>query len=129
MPETTIQQGQWCHIEIPSNDPENTSKFYSEVFGWKINPVPMGDMGIYHLYETPGGGGVGGGIWNPPEGIPRQMINYVNVEEIDPITAKAEANGGKVVMPTQEVPGIGWFSLIADPDGNIFGIWKQGEHA
>ena len=124
MDQTIPAQGQWCHIEIPSADPGKSKAFYGDVFGWTFQDVPLGE-GTYTLYMT-GDGGIGGGIWNPPEGMPRQVINYVNVEDLEPIRRKAEAAGGQVVLPEQEVPGIGWFSLIADPDGNVFGAWKQG---
>jgi hypothetical protein len=118
-----MTQGMWCHIEIPSKDTAKAKAFYSDVFGWKFTDFPMGDH-TYSLYET-AEGGIGGGIWDPPQGVPRQMINYINVDEIEPIQKAAEAKGGKVVMPIQEVPGTGWFSLISDPDGNVFGVWKQ----
>jgi predicted enzyme related to lactoylglutathione lyase len=119
----TITQGMYCHIEIPSNDPTKAKGFYGDLFGWQFTDMPMGE-GTYSLYMT-AEGGIGGGIWNPPDGMPRQIINYIAVDEIEPVVEKAEAGGGKVVMPTVELPGIGWFSLIADPDGNVFGIWKD----
>ena len=50
------------------------------------------------------------------------------MDEIEPVAEKAEQSGGAVVVPKQEVPGIGWFSLLADPDGNVFGIWKNAPH-
>ncbi len=121
----TIQQGMWCHVEIPSTDNEASKRFYGGLFGWKFQDVPMGE-GTYTLYFT-GQGGIGGGIWNPPQGMPRQTINYVAVDEIEPIVAQVEEHGGKVLLPKQEVQGVGWLSLIADPDGNVFGIWKDGE--
>ena len=127
MAEATIAQGMWCHIEIPAADPEQAKSFYGDVFGWTFQDVPLGD-GTYTLYMT-GEGGIGGGIWNPPDGMPRQVINYVNVEDLEPIRQKAVKAGGTVVLPEQEIPGIGWFSLIADPDGNVFGAWKQNPHA
>lgn len=124
----TISQGMWCHIEIPSTDPERTKSFFGDVFGWTFQDVPLGSDGTYTLYMT-GEGGIGGGIWNPPEGMPRQMVNYIWVEDLAPIRKKAEKAGGKVLLEEQEVPGTGWFSLIADPDGNVFGAWKQNPEA
>ena len=118
-----LQQGMWCHIEIPTADLEKSKEFYGEVFGWKFTDVDMGGH-TYSLYDT-GGGGIGGGLWNPPEGIPRQPINYIDVEEIEPIVAAAEQRGGKVLLPMQEIPNTGWFSLLQDPAGNVLGIWKQ----
>lgn len=38
---------------------------------------------------------------------------------------KVQAAGGRLVNPKMEVKGAGWFALVADPDGNVFGIWKS----
>lgn len=119
-------QGNWCHIEIPSTDIAKGKAFYTNVFGWTFQDVPMGDK-TYSLYSTPQGG-MGGGLWDPPEGIPRTMINYITVDDIEAVGAAAEKNGGRIIMPQEDIPGIGSFSLIADPDGNVFGVWLQGEH-
>ena len=123
MADGTMANGMWCHIEIPTKNAEKSKSFYGNLFGWTFQDVPMGDKN-YTLYFT-GNGGIGGGIFDPPEGVPRQMVSYINVEEIEPIVEKAEKNGGKVLIPKQEVPGTGWFALVADPDGNAFGVWKQ----
>ena len=127
MAEATIAQGMWCHIEIPSSDTAKAKSFYGDVFGWTFQEVPI-EESTYHLYFT-GEGGIGGGIWDPPEGMPRQTINYINVEKIEPIVAAAEKKGGTVLVPKQEIPGIGWFSILTDPDGNLFGVWKQNPEA
>ena len=124
MAETTkIVQGNWCHIEIPSSDTDAAKAFYTNLFGWQFQDVPM-DGTTYSLFSTPEGG-MGGGLWDPPEGIPRSMINYISVDEIESMVADIEKNGGKVIMPKQEIPNMGAFALIADPDENVFGIWQS----
>lgn len=125
MAQATVDQGIWCHVEIPSSDPAVAKAFYGEVFGWTFKDVPM-PTGTYTLYETHEGG-IGGGIWDPPAGMPRMMINYINVEEIEPVVESVEENGGQVLVPAQEVPGVGWFCIVGDPDGNPVGLWKQTE--
>ena len=123
MGDATTKPGMWCHVEIPVSDHGKAKAFYGEVFGWTFQDTEMPGM-KYTLYMT-GDGGIGGGMMNFPEGMPKHMINYVLVEEIEPALEKIEKNGGKMIVPKTEVPGAGWFSLVSDPDGNAFGIWKS----
>ena len=121
MSEPVMKEGVWCHIEIPSSDPKRARSFYGEVFGWKFTEIP--EMS-YSLYETREGG-IGGGIWNPTPGMPRQVLNYILVDEIEPVLARIGRNGGKTVKEKTEVHGAGWYALVTDPDGNTFGLWKS----
>lgn len=115
-----LKNDMWCHVEIPATDTEKAEEFYGSVFGWKFQRMPEMD---YTLYTTPEG--IGGGIMKRPEGMPPGLINYIHVEEIEPYLAKIESGGGNVVMPITEVPHAGWFAIVADPDGNAFGLWKH----
>ena len=116
-----MKEGQWCHVEIPTGDAKKAQRFYGEVFGWKFQEIPQMQ---YTLYET-GENGIGGGFWNPEPGMPRQITNYVLVNEIEPVVARVKNNGGKQIKEKTEVPGAGWFSLVSDPDGNVIGLWKS----
>ncbi|MCC6741894.1 MAG: VOC family protein [Planctomycetia bacterium] len=113
--------GAWCHIEIPTTSPKKAKDFYGALFGWTFRDVPELN---YVIFST-GEGGVGGGLWNPPQGIPRQITNYVLVEDVRAMADKVVSLGGKTVTPRTEVPGHGWFALVADPDGNVLGLWQS----
>jgi len=119
------QEGEWCHVEIPSADPAKSEAFYAAVFGWTFQRVPEMDYTLYMTSED----GIGGGILKKPEGMGQQLINYVNVGELEPYLEKIEAGGGSVLMPIAEVPNVGWFAIVADPDGNAFGLWQQNPDA
>ena len=84
----TEQDRRVDYIEFPTTDIEATKRFYSEIFGWKFQDMPM-PAGTYSLFET-GEGGLGGGIWNPPEGMPRQTINYLAVDDLDAVLEMGE---------------------------------------
>ncbi len=118
---SAIREGMWCHIEMPVGDLERAKRFYGDVFGWKFQDMPQMS---YTLYETRPGG-VGGGLWNPPPEVPRNVVNYIYVDEIETAVARVEQAGGRLVNPKMEVPNSGWFALVADPDGNVFGLWKS----
>jgi predicted enzyme related to lactoylglutathione lyase len=113
--------GAWCHVEIAAQDVERSKKFYTECFGWTFQDVP--EMG-YAFYST-GEGAVGGGLMKAEPGFPKHMVNYVYVDDVDAATQRVENHGGKVVRPRTEVPQAGWFVLVTDPDGNLFGLWQS----
>jgi predicted enzyme related to lactoylglutathione lyase len=118
------------HFEIPADDVEKLRKFYSELFGWKIErmPGPVEYWGIATVAVDEKGmpqrPGVNGGMMKRqnPEHKP---VNYIAVESVDEYVKKSEALGGRVVVPKMEVPGIGWWALALDPEGNQFAIMQS----
>jgi predicted enzyme related to lactoylglutathione lyase len=112
------------HFEIPANNAEKLSGFYSKVFGWKFEKVDMPDGGAYWLIttkekqESPG---VNGGMAKKTDANQRPT-NYVQVESIDDYLKKIEQNGGKTVMPRTVVPKMVIFAIAIDPEGNPLGL-------
>jgi predicted enzyme related to lactoylglutathione lyase len=49
-------------------------------------------------------------------------INYISVESVEEYSKKVEALGGKIVVTKMEIPGLGWWALALDPEGNSFGL-------
>ena len=118
------------HFEIPADDVEKLRKFYSELFGWKIEkmPGPVEYWGIATVpvdeKGMPQRPGVNGGMMKRqnPEHKP---VNYIAVESVDEYVKKIEALGGRVIVPKMEVPGIGWWALALDPEGNQFAMLQS----
>lgn len=113
------------HFEIPADDVERAKKFYSELFGWEIKEVPGMQ---YWLITTKGEMAVGGGMMKRQH--PRQSItNYIDVPSVEEYSAKIERLGGKVLVPRQAVPGMGYFAVCLDMEKNVFGIWEDNKNA
>ncbi len=112
------------HFEIPADQPEALTKFYSEVFGWKFQKAPLPGL-EYWLCETGSDGpGINGAVMKRQD--PRQpWMNYVDVADIDATLKQATNLGAKIALPRNPVPGVGAFAAIIDPDGNICGLWEQ----
>ena len=118
------------HFEIPADDVKKLRKFYSELFGWKIEkmPGPVEYWGIATVPVNEKGmpqrPGVNGGMMKRqnPENKP---VNYIAVESVDEYVKKIEALGGRVIVPKMEIPGIGWWALALDPEGNQFAIMQS----
>jgi hypothetical protein len=112
------------HFEIPANDPDGLSGFYSKVFGWKFEKVSTPDGGPYWLITTKEkqeSAGVNGGM--AKKGDPNQRpTNYVQVESINDYLKKIEQNGGKIIMPRTVIPKMVTFAIAVDPEGNPVGL-------
>ena len=52
------------------------------------------------------------------------MAFYIAVDDLAAHRKKIVDAGGKILVEEQEVPGMGWFALFADPEGRVLGIWK-----
>jgi len=116
------------HFEIPAKNAEKLRKFYSDLFGWKIEKAP-GPV-EYWLIETvpvdektmmPLRPGVNGGMYKR-EHADQKQVNYFSVESIDQYVEKIKKTGGKIVQPKQEVMGIGYVAVAQDPEGNLFAM-------
>lgn len=118
------------HFNVPAEDLDKLRRFYTELFGWKIERLP-GPM-EYWTIETvpvdergmPVRPGVNGGMMKK-ESPTQRIVIYISVESVDEYSRKIEALGGEVVVPKQEVPGIGWWALAQDPEGNAFAIFES----
>jgi len=118
------------HFEIPADDVEKLRKFYSDLFGWKIEkmPGPMEYWGVATVpiddKGMPVRPGVNGGMMKKqnPEHKP---VNYIAVESVDEYVKKIEALGGRIIVPKMEVPGIGWWASALDSEGNQFAILQS----
>ena len=109
-------------FEIPADKPERAKKFYSSLFGWKINPIP--GMGDYWHIDT-GGPDASPDVGmmarrHPGEGI----TNYVLVPSVDKFAAKVKKLGGKICMEKTAVPEMGFFAVCQDTEKNTFAIWE-----
>jgi predicted enzyme related to lactoylglutathione lyase len=110
-------------FEIISPDAERARKFYSELFGWKVDSDPA--MGGYSIVDTQAGeGAIAGGIGAAEPGQGPSVKIYMRVDDIDGYLERAVALGGKQLMPPTDLPGdFGKFAVFTDPDGNQVGLW------
>ena len=118
------------HFEIPADDVQKLRSFYSKLFGWKIEKTP-GPVDYWSIETVPVDKkgepirpGVNGGMMKK-QNPQHKPFNYILVESVDEYSKKIEVLGGKVIVPKMEVPGVGWWALALDPEGNQFGILES----
>ncbi|MGO9257390.1 MAG: VOC family protein [Bryobacteraceae bacterium] len=112
----------FVHVELNTTDVEKAKDFYSHLFDWTLEDLPMGDS-TYTMIKV--GQGTGGGILkHPMPGAPSAWLAYVSVDEIQAATGKARSLGATIIKDVTEVPGMGWFSILIDPTGAALALWQ-----
>jgi predicted enzyme related to lactoylglutathione lyase len=118
------------HFEIPANDVKKLKKFYETVLGWKITNAQMPGVEYWNIATVPTDEkgipqhpGVNGGLYpRTPQMPSAPQVNYISVEDIDKYLDKVIAEGGKILVPKNSIPTVGSFAIVADPEGNAFGL-------
>lgn len=119
---TNPNTGRLVWYELLTSDPKAAIAFYTEVCGWKTQPFETGD---YTMWV--GSQGPLGGVTPMPEpakamGAPPYWQANVQVENVDATVAKVKELGGKVYV-TEDVPTVGRFAVIADPQGAVIAVF------
>lgn len=116
-PDPAPAPGIFCWHELLSRDPQEEGKFFCELFGWRTEEMPMGEMGTYHLFKRlDTGKDAGGMLQKPDEGL-STWLPYIAVENADATAAKVEELGGAVCVKPMDIPGVGRFFVTTDPQG------------
>ena len=110
-------------FEIPTENPERAKAFYSNLFGWKINPFP--GNGDYSHIDTGGADDTPDGALKRRKHPEEPVVNYVSVDSVDKFADKIAKLGGKICMAKTAVPQMGYFAVCQDTEGNAFGIWES----
>ena len=110
--------------QILSKQPAKLAEFYGSIFGWNIEPADaIGSRAV----STGSPEGIPGGIWQiPPEGHSMVQL-FIRVEDVGAYVRKVEAGGGKVVFPPQVIPNGDEVSILMDPEGIPFGIFRASK--
>jgi uncharacterized protein len=122
------EPGAMCWNEVFTSNIDAAGKFYANTFGWKTEAVDMGPMGVYTLFKLPGEtNSLAGMMPMPPSmaGVPSHWLAYVQVTDCDASAKKATELGGKIVVPPSDIPNIGRFSIVQDPQGATFALYKN----
>ncbi|HEY2748054.1 MAG TPA: VOC family protein [Polyangia bacterium] len=111
------QASRFVWRELMTGDVGKAVQFYSKLFGWKSETVDMGTM-KYTLVKR--GDQQVGGIYETPaqaKGVPPHWLGYVSVDNVDAACEKAVRLGAKIMMSPMDIPNIGRWAVITDPQG------------
>ena len=117
----TGSPGGFIWYELISPDPASSKAFYDAVVGWDIGTNSVAPGIEYRMIGRSDGGNAGGVLTLTDEmragGARPIWLGYLHVADVDSAVAAAEADGGKVMMPPWDQPGVGRLAMIAGPEG------------
>ena len=107
----------WC--ELMTSDVAGAKAFYAKLFGWNFEEYPMGSV-PYSVVKV-AQEDVGGMMATPPEaqGMPPAWGIYVTVGDVDATAKSAQELGGRVLVAPRDIPDVGRFCVIQDPQGAV----------
>ena len=112
--------------ELTTADSPAAVDFYTHVVGWRAQDSGM--PGMAYTLMMVGDAPVAGVVRTPPElqaiGAPPCWSGYVAVDDVDAMEARVLTGGGKVLRPADDIPGIGRFAVMADPQNASFVLFK-----
>jgi predicted enzyme related to lactoylglutathione lyase len=118
--------GQFCWHELNTLDIDAALAFYTDVIGWTAVDSGMTDRRyvILHAGEMP----IGGVFRLPDEAIAAGAragwVGYIAVDDVDDCVARSVAAGGRECRAAEDIPGVGRFAIVADPQGACFVAFK-----
>ena len=110
----------FCWSELASSDPTASVAFYTAIGGFTATSMAM-PTGAYHVLEAGGEPRAGVMAKMMPE-QPHAWLPYVQVASADKAADKAKQLGGTVMVPPTDVPNVGRFAILADPQGATIGL-------
>jgi predicted enzyme related to lactoylglutathione lyase len=112
--------------ELMTTDAKAAETFYRKVVGWITQDASQPAMAYTLLLagETPTAG-----LMTLPKdagdaGAKPAWIGYIGVGDVDAYAGRIAKAGGKVHVPPSDIPNIGRFAMVSDPQGVAFNLFK-----
>jgi uncharacterized protein len=121
--------GSFCWGELATTDVAKAGAFYASLFGWTLKESSNG----MHYTEFGNKGEMIGGMMpmDGPQfqGVPPHWSIYFAVDDVDATAEKARGLGAVLCAPPTDIPNVGRFAVIQDPQGAVFSIFKLPQAA
>ena len=120
----TSPRGRFVWYDLMTTNPGAAKDFYTKIAGWGTQAWDAGGM-PYTMWTT-GDTPIGGVMPLPPDmqaAMPPHWIGYVAVPNVDESAKQAESLGGRVLTAPMDIPEVGRFAVISDPQGAAIAIF------
>ena len=116
--------GGFIWYELMTPDPAAAKRFYDPVVGWDIDIDSVAPSIEYRMIKRSDGGNAGGVLTLTDEmrsgGARPIWLGYLHVEDVDATVEAIKADGGEVMMPPWDQPGVGRLAMVTGPEGAPF---------
>lgn len=125
MTRSTYRHGHFVWHELMTPDAAAAEKFYGALLGWKFRHTEISEKRIYRLIDA-GGREQGGILEMPPEeGVGAHWCGYISVPNVDEAAKIAAEKGGRVPCAPMDIPHVGRFAYVLDPEGAGFVVFRD----
>lgn len=109
--------------ELMTRDTSAAAAFYQSVIGWEVAPFgsPEQAYSIFSMAQI----GVGGLMPIPQHASEPCWAGYIWVDDVDAYSRRVTEAGGSVHRAPADIPEVGRFSVVADPQGAVFMLFKD----
>lgn len=109
-------------FELTTSDRQAAGDFYTAVTGWQVAPSPAAEHGGYLLAGPDAANGVAGIMTPPPGAAASGWTVYLACGDVDAAAARVRSLGGSVRFGPMDIPHVGRFVMVADPQGVTFSL-------
>jgi predicted enzyme related to lactoylglutathione lyase len=121
--EPRTAMGDWHWNELMTPDPQKALHFYESVVGYNHDSMDMGPQGTYYLLKM--GDAMRAGVMRSPMAdTPPMWVPYVAVADCDATAATARRLGAQVIVEPTDIPNVGRFATLLDPQGACIAFMK-----
>jgi predicted enzyme related to lactoylglutathione lyase len=122
----TNRHGEFIWYQLMTSDADAAAGFYGAVLGWRVRSAD-GSAGGYRIFGT-GDADVGGFMAISADGACADMrpgwLGYIGVDDVDATAAEIVRAGGAQHVPPTDIPGVGRFAMVSDPQGAAFYVMR-----
>jgi predicted enzyme related to lactoylglutathione lyase len=121
---TATSRGRFLWFDLVTTDPAGAISFYTNLVGWETQTWP-GEVPytMWTVNNTP----VGGVVAHTPEsvkaGAPSHWFAHISTPNVDDAVAAATKLGGRVIVPAKDIPSVGRYAILRDPQGAVFSAY------
>ena len=115
-------EGKPIWFELSAVDQDAAQAFYEAVVGWRIAPSPIPEHGGYLIAEADGTPVAGIRRSMPEASGPSGWVVYLATQDVDALVSRAEDLGGQLRYGPVDIPHVGRFAMVSDPQGVIFAV-------
>jgi len=121
------------HFDVHADEPDRAIAFYKKTLGWSFQKWD-GPMEYWLITTGPDSEpGINGGLMKRQDPDTSEgdhgYLCTVGVDKLDETLTKVQTAGGTLFMPKGPIPGVGWFALIRDTEGNSVGLMQDDPKA
>lgn len=119
---TEMSRGRFVWYDLMTTDPAKAEAFYTKVCGWSTEP--WGSPTPYTMWKA-NGTPIGGVMPVQNPGAPPHWLAYISCPDVDQTVKTSESLGGKTYVKSKDIPNVGRFAILSDPQGALFSAFAS----